>query len=92
MSTGFPSVLILGHSFVKLLKRYLRSCFDPRADSYLNSNLGIPCPFKSTALADVLLAKLWSCDLLVAERIAPNVLILKTKTNDLVNSRPEVVG
>jgi len=86
MSTGFPSVLILGHSFVKPLKRDLRSCFDPRADSYLNS-----CPFKSTALADVLLAKLWSCDL-VAERIAPNVLILETKTNDLVNSRPEVVG
>ena len=32
MSSGVPSVLILGHSFVKRLKRDLRSNFDPRAD------------------------------------------------------------
>lgn len=50
MSSGTPSVLILGHSLVKRLKRDLRSHFDPRADG--NSNLGGPS--LHTALADVL--------------------------------------
>ena len=38
MNSGVPSVLILGHSFVKRLKRDLRSHFDPRADG--NFKLG----------------------------------------------------
>ena len=50
MSSGTPSVLILGHSFVKRLKRDLRFHFDPRADG--NFNLGGPSLY--TMLADVL--------------------------------------
>ena len=38
MYSGVPSVLILGHSFVKRLKRDLRSHFDSRAGG--NFNLG----------------------------------------------------
>ena len=37
-------------------------------------------------------AKLWSLDLHVVERIAPDVLILEIGTNDLVDTSPEVVG
>ena len=52
MSTEVPTVLILGHSFVKRLKRDLRSHFDPRADS--NCKLGGPRLPIYTALADAL--------------------------------------
>ena len=37
-------------------------------------------------------AKVWSFDLHVVERIAPDVLILEIGTNDLVDTIPEVVG
>ena len=47
-----PFVLILGHSFVKRLKRDLRSHFDPRADG--NFKLGGPWLFIYTASEDVL--------------------------------------
>ena len=90
MSTGVPSVLILGHLFVKRLKRDLRSHFDPRVDN----------SFKLKGTASVHLhgvggrtvAKRRSFDLHVVEQIAPDVLILEIGTNDLVDTSPEVVG
>ena len=90
MSSGVPSVLILGHSFVKRLKRDLRSHFDPRADG--NFKLGGTASVHLHGVGGRTVAKLRSFDLHVVERIAPDVVILEIGTNDLVDLRPEVVG
>ena len=90
MSSGVPSVLILGHSFVKRLKRDLRSHFDPRADG--NFKLGGTESVHLHSVGGRTVARLRSLDLHVVERIAPDVLILEIGTNDLVDTSPEVVG
>ena len=90
MSSGVPSVLILGHSFVKRLKRDLRSHFDPRPDG--NFKLGGTVSVHLHGVGGRTVARLRSLDLHVVERIAPDVLILEIGTNDLVDSSPEVIG
>ena len=90
MSRGIPSVLIFGHSFVKRLKRDLRSHFDPRADG--NFRLGGTVSVHLHGVGGRTVAKLRSFDLHVVEQIAPDVLILEIGTNDLVDTSPEVVG
>ena len=90
MSSGVPSVLILGHSFVKRLKRDLRSHFDPLADH--NFKLGGNVSVHLQGVGGRTLAKLRSFDLHVVEQIALDVLILDIGTNDLVDTSPEVVG
>ena len=71
MSSGVPSVLILGHSFVKRLKRDLRSHFVPWDDG----NWGT-MSLHLQGVSGRTVAKLWSSDLHVVEWIAPDVLIL----------------
>ena len=83
MSSEVPSVLILGHSFVKRLKRDLRSHFDPRADG--NFKLGGTASVHLHGVGGRTVAKLRSFDLHVVERIAPDVVILEIGTNDLVD-------
>ena len=90
MSTGFPTVLILGHSFVKRLKHDLRSHFDPQADS--NYKLGGTASVHLHGVGERTVAKLWLFNLHVVEPIAPDVLILEIGTNDLVDTSPEVLG
>ena len=90
MSSGVPSVLILGHSFVKRLKRDLRSHFDPWADG--NFKLRGTVSVHLHGVGGRTVAKPRSSDLHVVERIAPDVLILEIGTNDLVDTSPEVVG
>ena len=90
MSTGVPSVLILGHSFVKRRKRDLRSNFDPRADGKFKRWGTVSVLFHGVGGCTV--AKLLSPDLHVVARIAPDVLILEIGTNDLVVTSPEIVG
>lgn len=90
MSSGVPSVLILGHSFVKRLKRDLRSHFDPRADG--NFKLRGTVSVHLHGVGGRTVAKLRSFDLHVVEQIAPDVLILEIGSNDLVDTSPEVVG
>ena len=90
MSSGVPSVLILGRSFVKRLKRDLRSDFDPPADG--NFKLGGTVSVHLHGVGGRTVAKLRSFDLHVVERIAHDVLILEIGTNDLVDTSPEVVG
>ena len=90
MSAGVPSVLILGHSFVKHFERDLRSQFDPRAHSDFKL-AGTP----SVHLHGVgghTVAKLRLFDLCVPDQIASDILILEIGTNDLVATSPEVVG
>ena len=90
MSTRVPSVLILGHSFVKRLKRDLRSNFDPRADGKFKRWGNVSVLFHSVGGCTV--PKLLSSDLHVVAQIAPDVLILEFGTNDLVVTSPEIVG
>ena len=90
MSTGVPSVLFSGHSFIKRLKRDLRSHFDPRADS--NFKLGGTVSVHLHSVGGRTVAKLRSFDLRVVQQIAPDILILEIGTNDLVDTSPEVVG
>ena len=89
MSTGVPSVLILGHSFVKRLKRDLRSNFEPRVDGKFKRWGTVSVLFHGIGGCTV--AKLLSSDLHVVARIAPDVLILEIGTNDLVVISPEIV-
>ena len=88
MSSGVPSVLILGHSFVKRLKCDLRSHFDPQA----NDNFGGSVSVHLHSIGGRTLAKIWLFDLHVVEQIAPDVLILEIGNNDHVDTTPEVVG
>ena len=90
MSTEVPSFLIWGHSFVKRLKRDLRSHFDPRAD--INFKLKGTASVHLHGVGGRTVVKLKSFDLHVAEQIAPDVVILEIGTNDLVGTSPEVVG
>ena len=90
MSTGVPSVLILGHSFVKRLERDLRSHFDHRAHSHFKLEGTVSVHLHGVGGRTV--AKLRSFDLRVVEQIAPDILILEIGTNDLVDTSPEVVG
>ena len=90
MSSGVPSVLILGHSFVKRLKHDLRSHFDPWADD--NFKLGGNVSVHLHGVGGCTVAKLRSFNLHVVEQIAPDVLILEIGTNDFVDTSLEVVG
>ena len=71
MSSGVPSVLILGHSFVKRLKRDLRSNFDPRTDGDFKLWGTVSVHFHGVGGCTV--AKLRSSDRHVVARIAPDV-------------------
>ena len=90
MSSGVPSVLILGHSFVKRLKRDVRSHFDSWADG--NFKLEGTVSVQLHGVGGRTVAMLPSSDLHVVERIASDGLILEIGTNDLVDTSPEVVG
>ena len=96
MSSGVSSVLILGHllylrrPLLKRLKRDLRSNFDPRADGNFKRRGTVSVLFHGVGGCTV--ARLPSSDLHVVARIAPDVLILEIKTNDLVVTSSEVVG
>ena len=89
MSTGVPSVLILGHSFIKRLTRDLRSHFDPRTDR--NFKLGGTVSVHLHGVGGRIVARLRSFDLRVVQPIAPDILILEIGTNDLVDRSPEVM-
>ena len=90
MSTGVPSVLILGHSFVRRLACDVRSQFDPWIRS--NFNLARTASVQLHGVGGRSVAKLRSFDLHVVEQIAPDIVILEIGTNDLVHKRPEIVG
>lgn len=85
-----PSILILGHSFVKRLNRDLRADFDIRA--------ALDFKLRGTALVRLhgvggrTVDKLQSFDLQVVRNLSPDVIILEIGTNDLSFSKPEVVG
>ena len=69
-----PSVLILGHSFVRRLKRDLRYNFDPWAQS--NFKLVGTVSVHLHSVGGHTAGKLRSPELCVVEQIAPDISIL----------------
>ena len=88
MAEVVPKALILGHSFVRRLKRDLDSGFDPRAAS----------DFRGTAsvylhgVGGRTVQTLQENDLHVIRDLAPDIVILEIGTNDLTHTPPEIVG
>ena len=85
-----PTVLILGHSFVKRLKCDLQSQFDTRAD--VNFGLQGTASVFLYSVGGRSVEKVRSFDLPVVKQLEPDIVILELGTNDLVDIHPEVVG
>ena len=90
MAAAAPTALILGHSFVKRLKRDLNSGFDRRAarDFRLHGTASV-CLH---GIGGRTVHSLRAYDLHVVKDLAPDVIILEIGTNDLSHAPPEVVG
>lgn len=90
MAEVVPKVLILGHSFVRRLKRDLDLGFDPRAANDFK--------LRGTALVHLhgvggrTVQTLQANDLHVVRDLAPDIVILEIGTNDLTHTSPETVG
>ena len=85
-----PKVLILGHSFVRRLKRDLDLGFDPRVANDFK--------LSGTALVHLhgvggrTMQTLQANDLHVVRDLAPDIVILEIGTNDVTHTSPETVG
>ena len=90
MASAAPTVLILGHSFVKRLQSDLETGFDSRVDG--NFNLRGSAFVHMFGVGGGTVSKLQAHDLHVISRLAPEVVILEIGTNDLSQSGPEVVA
>ena len=90
MASSPPTVLILGHSFVRRLSADLRSNFDARAAEHFNL-LG-DAVIHLHGLGGCTVKKLRLFDLGVVSALKPDVIILEIGTNDLVADHHEVVG
>ena len=90
MSSSPPTVLILGHSFVRRLSSDLSSNFDARAAEHFHllGNASIHLH----GVGGRTVKTLCRYDLGAVSYIKPDVIILEIGTNDLVANRPEVVG
>ena len=85
-----PTVLILGHSFVKRLFSDLQTGFDARADVNLALQGTVFVQWHGTGGRTV--AKLRAFDLSKVHSSSPDIIILEVGTNDLSHLPPEVVG
>ena len=90
MASSPPTVLILGHSFVRRLSSDLRSNFDARAAKHFN-HLG-DAVIHLHGVGGRTVKKLRFFDLGVVSALKPDVIILEIGTNDLVPDHHEVVG
>ena len=90
MAEVVPKALILGHSFVRRLKRDLDSGFDPRAAS--DFNLGGTVSVYLHGVGGRTVQTLQENDLHVIRDLAPDIVILEIGTNDLTHTPPEIVG
>ena len=89
MASSVPSVLVLGHSFIRRLRDDLRSHFDSRADDMFGlSNDAI---VHLHGVGGLTVARL-RLDLGIVSSLSPKVVILELCTNDLARLRPEVAG
>ena len=90
MSSCVPSILILGHSFV----RRLRDDFDAHFDTRAASNFHLPESGYITLLGTGgrTVEKVVKYDLQSVHKYKPDIVILELGTNDLSTHAPEVVG
>ena len=86
MASSPPTVLVLGHSFVRRLREDLRPRFDSRADETfrLGSSDAI---VHLHGVGGLTVARLRR-ELQVVSSLSPEVVILKMGTNDLTSLRP----
>ena len=85
-----PVALILGHSFVRRLKRDLESHFDDRA--LLDFGLHKDAVVHLFGVGGRTVPKMVKFDLGVVAKMRPNIIILELGTNDLSLVGPEMVG
>ena len=88
MASSPPTVLILGHSFVRRLSSELRSNFDARAAEHFNLLGDTVIHLHSVGGRTV--KKLRLDDLGVVSALKPDVIILEIDINDPVANCPEV--
>ena len=89
MASSVPSVLVLGHSFIRRLLGDLRSHFDSRA--YDTFGLSHDAIVHLHGVGGLTVARL-SRDFGIVSSLSPQIVILELGTNDLTRLRPEVAG
>ena len=89
MASSVPSVLVLGHSFIRRLRGDLRSHFDSRADDTFG--LSDDAIVHLHGVGGLTVARLRR-DLGMVSSLSPQVVILELGTNDLTRLRLEVAG
>ena len=90
MAKVVPNALILGHSFVRRLKRDLELGFDSRAASDFNLHGTASVHFHG--VGDRTVQTIEENDLHVVRDLAPDIVILEIGTNDLSLALPQTVG
>jgi len=90
MAEVVPKALILGHSFVRRLRRDLELGFDSRAayDFRLRGTASVHLH----GVGGRTVQTLQEDDLHVVRDLAPDIVILEIGTNDLTHTPPEIVG
>ena len=89
MTSSVPSVLVLGHSFIRRLRDDLRSHFDSRADDTFGLSHDANVHLHGVGGLTV---KRLCCDLGIVSSLSPQEVILEIGTNDLTRLRPEVTS
>ena len=89
MASSVPSVLVLGHSFIRRLRDDLRLHFDSRADDTFG--LSDDAIVHLHGVGGLTVARLRR-DLGMVSSLSPQVVILELGTNDLTRLRLEVAG
>jgi lysophospholipase L1-like esterase len=90
MASSKPTILILGHSFVRRLRSDLSSNFDSRADRYFG--LQATGNIHLFGVGGRTVPSFRERDLHVVSSFCPDIVILEIGTNDLSQTGPEVVG
>lgn len=90
MAPSPPTVLILGHSFVKRLRRDLSNGFDQRANE--NFHLHGTASVHLHGIGGCTVLKLRQHDLHIVSSLAPDAIISEIGMNDLSIKSPEVIG
>ena len=91
MSDHFPKVLVLGHSFVKRLKRHIEAGSDVRPRDHFD--LANSARVFLHGVGGRTVSAIRRHDMAALRRISPDLLVLEVGTNDLsAGIRPEVLG
>ena len=90
MAGVVPTALMLGHSFVKRLKRDLEAAFDPCAAH--DFNLFGTASVSLYGVGGHTVLSLQTNDVHMVQDLAPDIVILEIGTNDFSHSSLEIVG